>query len=100
MPVVAQGVLENDVIPKANPFSEKGTPPPKPTFRVFLGFRFEGLTSSLHCSSFFGSPVLWLGSYNRGFGQPKKGTTMETLGRRYLAILWAPKVYTTLLLDL
>ena len=68
MPVVAQGVLENDVIPKANPFSEKGTPPPKPTFRVFLGFRFEGLTSSLHCSSFFGSPVLWLGSYNIAFG--------------------------------
>ena len=28
---------------------------------------------------FFGYPVLWLGSYNRDFGQPKKGTTMETL---------------------
>ena len=26
-------------------------------------------------------PVLWLGSYNRDFGQPKRGTTMETLGR-------------------
>ena len=25
-------------------------------------------TYSLHCSSFFGGPVLWLGSYNRDFG--------------------------------
>ena len=29
---------------------------------------------------FFGLPVLWVGSHNRVFGQPKKGTTMETLG--------------------
>ena len=30
---------------------------------------------------FFGYPFLWLVPYNRDFGQPKKGTTMETLGR-------------------
>ena len=30
---------------------------------------------------FFGLPVLWLGSHNRVFCQPKKGTTMETLGK-------------------
>ena len=29
---------------------------------------------------FFGWPVLWLGSYNIDFGEPKQGTTMETIG--------------------
>ena len=52
--------------------------------------RSTPIAMSLRCTAlpivsivvpFFGYPFLWLGPYNRDFGQPKKGTTMETLGR-------------------
>ena len=44
---------------------------------VYLLFGL-GLTSSLHCSSFLGVPFKIL---NIELVKPKKGTTMETIGR-------------------
>ena len=46
-------------------------------YRFRFSFGAQGLPIVV---PFFGEPILWLGSYNRDFGQPKKGATMETLG--------------------